>query len=281
MAQDSAKLALSGAVSRFLDSPDLADFEITCLKQSWKVHRFLLCLHSDVFQAWFTGGHEEATKGKANLSEHEPEYVGALVKYLYTFEYDVDTTKGHGYTMNFHIIMCVISDQVRSQPLPEHPTEKQSLPTSQYNLRGLAEFAFSKFKGALREIQSPSDIAEAYLLALGEGTTTRLIREAIARFIFYLRETILPTVATDESKQLEEVMRSHPDLALAVIKKLPTATGTPKPLQCQEKDYMCPGCRKVFKAHLANVNTMRYDCPTASCTYTSNGAVWNCQNMKR
>ncbi|KAK4499023.1 hypothetical protein PRZ48_009535 [Zasmidium cellare] len=68
MADDKTKRAVYSAMGRFYNSKDLSDFIITSNGSTWNVHRLLLCLHSDVFAKWFTGGFEYNIQGLKLLS---------------------------------------------------------------------------------------------------------------------------------------------------------------------------------------------------------------------
>lgn len=114
------------------------------------------------------------------------------------------------------------------------------------------------------------------------------MRQSLVSLVIRKRETFLPIVATTDSKSLEDILRQHPDFALEVIKgrpgDRPAPIATPagavvKPRQCIEKDYVCPSCKGIFKAHLGTSKELRYDCPT--CNWYAHGAAWNSQYLKR
>ncbi|KAI4099365.1 MAG: hypothetical protein LQ339_006040 [Xanthoria mediterranea] len=68
------------------DSGNFTDFTIACGKLEWKVHRVVICSHSDYFRR--LEGFEEGKTSRLDLQEENPAVVAKLVNYLYTCDYD-------------------------------------------------------------------------------------------------------------------------------------------------------------------------------------------------
>lgn len=72
---------------RLYVSKDYADVTITCQRQEFKAHKFVLCAQSEYFQKMFGSGFKEAVEGKVVLDDESPQVMEALIHYLYNFDY--------------------------------------------------------------------------------------------------------------------------------------------------------------------------------------------------
>ncbi|KAF2161982.1 hypothetical protein M409DRAFT_27708 [Zasmidium cellare ATCC 36951] len=257
MADDNVKLALCGAVGSFLESADLSDFIIKCNGTTFNVHRFLLCLHSDVLAKWCTGDFKESKKGEVDLTIHEKQHIEALVKYLYTFDYSAEAIESHADKMSFHVTMCVIADK--------------------YNIAGLKTLSISKFKAIVNTTETASELVEPCLLAYGSAIATSVIRKLIVAIVVIRRNTLLPTTATEDSQQLEEAMRTYPDFAIDVAKYVVVSAELPP--QCSQLNFKCDNafCGHRFKTHLGWSRHISYTCPKCSTSRTGEGWHLTCR----
>ncbi|KAH8634417.1 hypothetical protein IG631_09817 [Alternaria alternata] len=80
-------------MKELLASGDYSDFTFTCGSDTYRVHKNIVCKRSGFFER---AGRfprpvgEEASEGKVDLPQDEPEIVRLLVQYLYENDYKVD-----------------------------------------------------------------------------------------------------------------------------------------------------------------------------------------------
>ncbi|CAN9427199.1 unnamed protein product [Alternaria sp. RS040] len=77
-----------------LASSDYSDFTITCRSDTYRVHKNIVCERSSFFkraERFPRPVGEEASEGKADLPQDEPQIVRLLVQYLYENDYKEDS----------------------------------------------------------------------------------------------------------------------------------------------------------------------------------------------
>ncbi|KAL8862456.1 MAG: hypothetical protein Q9178_000953 [Gyalolechia marmorata] len=77
------------------ESADFGDFTIACGESHWKVHRIVVCLHSDYFRKACQSVFKEGESGVIQLKEENPVVIAKLIDYFYGFDYD-DRVRGCG-----------------------------------------------------------------------------------------------------------------------------------------------------------------------------------------
>ncbi|KAL8915450.1 MAG: hypothetical protein Q9171_000014 [Xanthocarpia ochracea] len=70
------------------ESVDFGDFTIACGESHWKVHRIVVCLHSDYFRKACQSVFKEGDSGFIQLKEENPVVIAKLIDYFYGFDYD-------------------------------------------------------------------------------------------------------------------------------------------------------------------------------------------------
>ncbi|KAL8923528.1 MAG: hypothetical protein Q9172_003064 [Xanthocarpia lactea] len=70
------------------ESADFGDFTIACGESHWKVHRIVVCLHSDYFWKACQSVFKEGDSGFIQLKEENPVVIAKLIDYFYGFDYD-------------------------------------------------------------------------------------------------------------------------------------------------------------------------------------------------
>ncbi|RYN37615.1 hypothetical protein AA0119_g11868 [Alternaria tenuissima] len=79
---------------RLLASGDYSDFTITCGSDTYRVHKAIVCKRSGFFERaerFPRPVGEEASEGKVDLTQDEPEIVRLLVEYLYENDYEAES----------------------------------------------------------------------------------------------------------------------------------------------------------------------------------------------
>ncbi|SMY24764.1 unnamed protein product [Zymoseptoria tritici ST99CH_1A5] len=191
MATDKDKLAM---LSEMQFCSVTSDFTIIADGLIWKVHRFVLAMHSDVLKAMCSGDFKEATEMTLDWSEYHEDVITAFVEYMYNFNYDAkDYESAFSSTPAIHVHLAVLADK--------------------YNIPLLQNLAVTKVKATLEHKCKPKDFAEAAALSFDFGSPTENIKSVIVDMIVNDQS---PTM----SGELEATMLEYPDLAVQVTKKL-------------------------------------------------------------
>ncbi|KAJ9606900.1 hypothetical protein H2200_008910 [Cladophialophora chaetospira] len=74
----------------FLKTGKYSDFTIICKDVEFKVHKVVLCGSSSMLDTACKGGFKEATSGKIEFPEDDPEVMARVVLFMYTGDYDAD-----------------------------------------------------------------------------------------------------------------------------------------------------------------------------------------------
>ncbi|CAI9629748.1 unnamed protein product [Alternaria burnsii] len=81
-------------MKELLASGDYSDFTITCGSDTYRVHKAIVCKRSSFFERaerFPQPVSEEASEGKVDLPQDEPEIVRLLVEYLYENDYEAES----------------------------------------------------------------------------------------------------------------------------------------------------------------------------------------------
>ena len=74
--------------AKLLESGKYSDLTITCSERKWRVHRSIVCLRSSFFASACDTDFQEATTGKVDLPEDDPEIIDLVLNYPYNLDYD-------------------------------------------------------------------------------------------------------------------------------------------------------------------------------------------------
>ncbi|PGH04534.1 hypothetical protein AJ79_07060 [Helicocarpus griseus UAMH5409] len=108
---------LSG-LKKHLCNSGLSDAILNIREKVVRVHKVILCSHSDVFSKMFLGNWKEAKDDVVELMEDDPQAVEALVEFMYTCDYSAVKSQLHGHAlMSLHIKVFEIADKYNVQPL--------------------------------------------------------------------------------------------------------------------------------------------------------------------
>ncbi|KJX92609.1 hypothetical protein TI39_contig5839g00029 [Zymoseptoria brevis] len=97
----------------FHNNDALSDFTISCGQSRWKVHKFVLSVHSRVLASACSGNFKEGREGVLDLSKHGVGEVEALVHWFYAFDYECQELEDNSPfdALSFHIKMAIIADK--------------------------------------------------------------------------------------------------------------------------------------------------------------------------
>ncbi|KAJ5106421.1 hypothetical protein N7456_003096 [Penicillium angulare] len=76
-------------VQELYTSSHLSDLKLKVGDHEFKVHKFMLCLHSDYFKHLFTGGWAKTVDDVFELEEEDPVIIVALINFIYSFKYEI------------------------------------------------------------------------------------------------------------------------------------------------------------------------------------------------
>lgn len=211
-------------MTRLLGDTSLSDFSIICGDRDWKVHKFMLALHSPVLQAACTQGfkvlsshndtathafmltlHQEAHENKIDLSEEGPACVGAFVYYMYNLNYDAAHFADKENYLSLHVQLCIIADK--------------------YDMKLLQSLAVDKFRSQVEaSAPSESDIATAASCAYDAMGPTTEIRKMIVEQA--LTRKLIPTEISEEpATEFEKTMHMFPGLCIDMYKSQQKVVG--------------------------------------------------------
>ncbi|KAK5174913.1 uncharacterized protein LTR77_000049 [Saxophila tyrrhenica] len=121
----------------FFDQHEIADTIIKCGTREFKCHRFVLFTASDYFKKLLspTGRFKEAREGVVVLKGHGPQAVEAVLRYIYSFEYEDIIGK----------------DKIKSTP--EYHLSVYAA-AHEYQMEKLTAKAFAAMENALSKVQT-------------------------------------------------------------------------------------------------------------------------------
>ncbi|KAF4122719.1 BTB protein, partial [Geosmithia morbida] len=76
----------------YYNTDTLTDFVVVCGDQEFKVHGVILSGHSKYFATLFNGNWKESADKRITISDFEPCIVEAMLQFMYSFDYDTDST---------------------------------------------------------------------------------------------------------------------------------------------------------------------------------------------
>jgi len=109
---DMVKIAsnLSSVTSR-----SCSDVTITCLDQSWPVHRIILCTRSSVMEKMLMSEMKEAKERVIQIENQHPHVVDAMIKHIYGQALDCVCDDGDGF--DFYTALALLAEQYDLKPL--------------------------------------------------------------------------------------------------------------------------------------------------------------------
>ncbi|EME79922.1 uncharacterized protein MYCFIDRAFT_80991, partial [Pseudocercospora fijiensis CIRAD86] len=79
---------LQAAAAASYGDDKFSDFIIVCDGKEYKVHRFIICAHSEYFKRVCTSAFMEASQQKIELKEDLPQAIKCMIEYFYKLDYD-------------------------------------------------------------------------------------------------------------------------------------------------------------------------------------------------
>ncbi|KAK4900853.1 hypothetical protein LTR27_002036 [Elasticomyces elasticus] len=128
------------------NTPQHADFTITCGDRKWLMNKAIVCAQSPVIKAAMQGNFKEAKDGIYPCKDEEPAVVEPMLYYMYHFDFeDQDST-----------LPIVFDVQVQ-------------MAADYYQVPSLAKLAASKFEKRAQEEWAWEDFAQAAALIYAEA----------------------------------------------------------------------------------------------------------------
>ncbi|OQN99462.1 hypothetical protein B0A48_14440 [Cryoendolithus antarcticus] len=222
---------VSGRFKILYETGKAIDFEIVCDDRSWKVHRFVLCLYSDVLACACDGGFGEASVKRLNLSADGEDCVDALVRYIYYFDY-ASPRSDNIYTS--HVNAAILADK--------------------YDLPNLVKLANMKLADLLAKvpIKFTTNLIDAATLAEEATGPMEDFRAALAKAAVTLSKTNISDYVT--------LMKALPNLAQSVavqlaaeLAEMTLRNAQPTEFYCQACNMMCEGVKMGGKVRKKRV----------------------------
>ncbi|KAK5710264.1 hypothetical protein LTR17_019034 [Elasticomyces elasticus] len=129
------------------NTPQYADFTITCGDRKWLMNKAIVCAQSPVINAAMTGEFKEAKDGIYHCEEKETSVIAAMLHYMYHFDYNEEgNVNGQAstppITFNVHVHMAA----------------------DYYQVPALAKLAASKFESRAQKEWTSEGFAQAAAL---------------------------------------------------------------------------------------------------------------------
>lgn len=192
-----------------------SDLTITCNGSQWKVHKAIVCLASDFFKAC-CNNFKEASSGVIDLPGDRADAVNALLKYIYTADYN-----GPRYPepVLFNVFVHTIGDK--------------------YGMRNLCQLAEAKFeKRATEEWQSDAFADSIMEMSLTSPDSKRVLFKTAANIAVKHAKELF----TGKKTKFQETVRKVAPFAFEVTSRVMVS----QPSEDITTKFKCPCCAKSF-----------------------------------
>ncbi|PQE33412.1 BTB POZ domain protein [Rutstroemia sp. NJR-2017a WRK4] len=222
----------------YLNSPSLSDGIIECENKEFKIHKLVLCAQSNYFSKAFQGDWKESTDGHITLKEDDVSAVEAMLRFMYTFDYDASSSaKSSSSPMVFNAKVYSIADK--------------------YEVLSLKSYAKQKFETTVETCWDMDDfphaIAEVY-------NSTPSVDQGLRKVVVDAACKHLDQLLSKQGfrDMLEGTEGFAPDV-VQTLAKCQKQSETPSQIK-----YRCPNCQKQWEAVLPSAGESYY------CIYCGN-----------
>lgn len=184
-----------------------------------------------------------------DLSDDEPDSIGAFVYYLYNLNYDAALFKKEGDHLSLHVQMCILGDK--------------------YDMRTLQDLAMEKIK-TLTSNGSPtsSDLANAAICAYDAIGATTEIRRMIVNLA--IEKGHIPTeINAEPVTDFERAMHTCVGLCLDIVKAQQGMM-----VKASPKSFGCPAKCGHIQRHPITLQSFGFTYMCSKCTRTYYGWQW-------
>ncbi|KAI5362199.1 putative BTB/POZ domain-containing protein [Septoria linicola] len=177
-------------------SSDWSDLRITCGDFGWDVHRVIVCPGSEFFNSCCKN-FKEAKDGVIDLPDDDRHAVDALLRYLYTANYDDEAAIGDAAPILFNVHVHTIADK--------------------YNIPELCKLAEAKFADRASREWNTEGFAEAVkeMYATSPDSKKILQDSAVAQAVEHAKELF-----TDDQSLFQTIAQTVAPFAYGISAKL-------------------------------------------------------------
>ncbi|KAF8853785.1 hypothetical protein BDZ45DRAFT_65034 [Acephala macrosclerotiorum] len=213
------------SIKRLLETEKYADLTLICGGEIIKVHCAIVCTRCPFLSKAVDGKFREAALREIDLSVDELPVIRAMVKYLYTDEYD-DAAIAHVASAASPPVLCDWCDNngfSAVHSLPVHNDEafplmfnvKMYIAGDKYDIPGLRVLATKKFKTCVAQHWNNSTFSEA-AQHLWENTidSDRQLRNVVIKTAHKNIDQLL------DRGEFVDLMKSHGEFGLDIVKMM-------------------------------------------------------------
>ncbi|KAK4544759.1 hypothetical protein LTR36_004008 [Oleoguttula mirabilis] len=245
---------LLGGVERAYTTGDYADAIVTCKGKTWKVHRLVLCSHSEFFRKAWGGEFKEAKERAIELPDDEPRTVEAMLSYLYKRDYDAQS----GGSGEEDIASIVLDARVFIIADKYFILKLKDLAAIKLQERAKAEWKSPAFANAISEVYTASPAEDRTLHDIVIETVkehaVELFQDEEAHASFHAVVDNVGDFAADLLKALgREHSKTAKEKKKATTYKCPycaTKFSLDRPPPYSGSNFSCPCCRNYINTPL-------------------------------
>ncbi|GIZ45581.1 hypothetical protein CKM354_000874100 [Cercospora kikuchii] len=257
MLSKDSRMLLDSITGLFGDST-YSDATIQCGERKWRIHKAVVCSQCDFFKVAFDGRFKEGSNNIITLKEDYPNAVAAMLRFLYSTDYD-DTAHNdnaesdwHALAMNVHV--HAISDK--------------------YGLPALSKLALFKFDVLLTQqgCDAPGFLQAIIAVYFEDEDRKEPLRRSLMACVLSSGKPLLAR------ENFQTVAKGVPAFAVALVSEA-FQLGLTKELQLSRSNstYRCPACGIAFTVEMSLSEiqqAVRYICCPSCATHRHRISTW-------
>ncbi|CAK1364433.1 unnamed protein product [Cercospora beticola] len=257
MLSKDSRMLLDSITGLFCDST-YSDATIQCGERKWRIHKAVVCSQCDFFKVAFDGRFKEGSNNTITLKEDHPNAVAAMLRFLYSTDYD-DTAHNdnaesdwHALAMNVHV--HAIGDK--------------------YGLPALSKLALFKFDVLLAQqgCDAPGFLQAIIAVYFEDKDRKEALRRSLMACVMSSGKPLLTR------ENFQTVAKGVPAFAVALVSEA-FQLGLTKELQLSKSHstYRCPACGVAFTVEVClseEQKSVRYICCPSCATHRHRISTW-------